>query len=150
MSQKPIKHGIKIFCLCCSYTGYIFGWEVYLGKEYTTDGDACSIVMRLLDDAGMHTTGEGRCLVTDNWYSTFKLMRLIWLTFKMLLIGTFTPTKKRSRTADDYPFPKLSNGAMKKIPQGWTRIAFQNSMTEKDVHRDAAKRKPLYTVQATI
>ena len=108
------------------------------------------IIMRLLDDAGMHTTGEGRCLVTDNWYSTFKLMRLIWLTFKMLLIGTFTPTKKRSRTADDYPFPKLSNGAMKKIPQGWTRIAFQNAMTEKDVHRDAAKRKPLYTVQATI
>ena len=33
MPQKPIKHGIKVCCLCCAYTSYLLGFEVYVGKE---------------------------------------------------------------------------------------------------------------------
>jgi hypothetical protein len=31
--MKPIIHGIKIWCLCCSVTKYILNWEVYVGAE---------------------------------------------------------------------------------------------------------------------
>jgi hypothetical protein len=30
---KPITHGIKVWCLCCSRIKYILNWEVYVGAE---------------------------------------------------------------------------------------------------------------------
>jgi len=40
----------------------------------------------------------------------------------MLMVGTVKMTKKKSRTAADFPFEKLSNGAMKKNKRGWNRF----------------------------
>ena len=65
----------------------------------------------------------------------------MFVTFGMLLVGTYTLTKKKSRTATDFPFAKLSNGAVKKVARGWRRVAFQK------VYR---KSRHIYTVQATI
>ena len=31
MPKKPIKHGIKVYALCCSSTGYLYAFEVYTG-----------------------------------------------------------------------------------------------------------------------
>jgi hypothetical protein len=28
MSAKPIKHGIKVYALCCAYTGYLYMLEI--------------------------------------------------------------------------------------------------------------------------
>ena len=33
MPAKPIKHGIKNFCLCCAYTGVMLAFKIYLGKS---------------------------------------------------------------------------------------------------------------------
>jgi len=33
MPAKPIKHGIKIWCMCCAYTGLLVVFEVYTGAE---------------------------------------------------------------------------------------------------------------------
>jgi hypothetical protein len=38
MPAKPIKHGIKVYALCCAYTGYLYMFEVYTGKGGTADG----------------------------------------------------------------------------------------------------------------
>jgi hypothetical protein len=40
MMLKPIKHGLKIFALCCSKSGYLFAFEVYTGKDNTSEGSA--------------------------------------------------------------------------------------------------------------
>ena len=32
MPAKPIKHGIKVYALCCSSTGYLYLFEIYTGK----------------------------------------------------------------------------------------------------------------------
>jgi hypothetical protein len=45
---KPIKHGLKIFALCCSNGNYLFAFEVYTGKDNTADGSAYETVMRML------------------------------------------------------------------------------------------------------
>jgi hypothetical protein len=62
----------------------------------------------------------------------------------MLLVGTYALTKKKSRTADDFPFAKLSNGALQKVKCGWKRIARWKIVLKPD------GRLPLYTVQATV
>jgi len=33
MPRKPIKHGIKVFTICCSVTAVLLGFEIYAGKE---------------------------------------------------------------------------------------------------------------------
>ncbi len=40
MPAKPmIKHGIKVFCVCCAISGIMLAYEVYCGdKDKKTDG----------------------------------------------------------------------------------------------------------------
>jgi len=35
MPAKPIKHGIKVFCLCCAYSGVMLAYKIYLGETKT-------------------------------------------------------------------------------------------------------------------
>lgn len=107
MPAKPIKHGIKVYALCCAYTGYLYMFEIYTGKGSTPDGSPTGVVSRLLHGAGATGT-SGRILYTDNFYTSLKVMNHIFTSFGMLLVGTYALTKKKSRSADDFPFAKLS------------------------------------------
>jgi hypothetical protein len=87
MKLKPIKHGIKVFSLCCSYEGYFYASKVYLGKEYTRDGSATNVCSRFIHQAKLAGRGKGHTLVTDNWYCTsMDLMMKVYQDFKMSLI----------------------------------------------------------------
>jgi len=44
MPRKPIKHGIKVFAMCCTVTGYLYAFVVYTGKDNTIDGSALGVV----------------------------------------------------------------------------------------------------------
>ncbi len=33
MPKKPIKHGVKVFALCCTFSAVLLGFEVYTGAE---------------------------------------------------------------------------------------------------------------------
>ena len=127
MLKKPIKHGIKIFALCCAYTGFCYGWQVYTGKSDAEPEDASvvALVIRLIRDVCFLGGVSGRILFTDNFYSSIKLACKLWTDFRMLFIGTFTLTTKGSRTKDDFPFDLLSKAAQKKIDKGWYRRAIQ-------------------------
>ena len=91
----------------------------------------------------MANAGEGRTLVTDNWYTSQKLMMKLFKEFKMTMVETVNATSKKSRTANDFPFAKISPAAQKKIHCGWFRTAYQN------VHFGKEK-KPAFTMQAII
>ena len=144
MPAKPIKHGIKVYALCCAYTGYLYRFEIYTGKHGTLDGSPKGVISRLLYGAG--ATGTlGRILYTDNFYTSLRVMKYIYLSFGMLLVGTYALTKNKSRTADDFPFAKLSNGALKKVKRGWKRMARRKIINENQ--RSGCR---LYTVQATV
>lgn len=60
----------------------------------------------------------------------------------MLLVGTVSLTAKKSRTGADYPFHKFKNTVMRRLYQGWDRLAYQEIKTDKN--------KALYTVPATV
>jgi hypothetical protein len=142
LPAKPIKHGIKVDTLCCSYTGYLYRLEIYTGKGGTADGSPMGVISRLLYGAGATGT-TGRILYTDNFYTSLCVMKYIYVPFAMLLVGTYAQTKKKSLTADDFPFAKLSKGALKKVNRGWKQMAHQKIF-------NLNQATPLYTVQATV
>jgi hypothetical protein len=95
--------------------GYLYVFEVYTGKGGRADGSPKGVISRLLHEVGP-TGSSGRILYTDNFYVTGG-DEVQYLSFSMLLVGTYALTKK-SRTADDFPFAKLSNGALKRMKRG--------------------------------
>lgn len=47
--MKPIKHNIKGFCVCYAMSSIILGFQIYLGKEYSTgDSTAIGVVNQLI------------------------------------------------------------------------------------------------------
>ena len=52
-------------------------------------------------------------------------MATLWMVYKMYLVGTMKLSKKKSRTADDYPYAKLTPGALSLVARGWMRTAVQ-------------------------
>jgi len=46
MPKKPIKHGVKVFAVCCAYSTVLLGFEVYTGAENNvTDNSALAVVL---------------------------------------------------------------------------------------------------------
>ncbi|CAJ1954086.1 unnamed protein product [Cylindrotheca closterium] len=159
MPKKPIKHGIKVYALCCAYTGYLYSFEIYTGKEGTESGTPREVIGRLLRMAGILPSPAGAAkmtgtvLYTDNWYTSLDVMQFVYEQFGMLLVGTISLTAKKSRTADDYPFHKYKNTLLRRIPRGWTRLAYQTVRKTAKTAATTAKAaagKVLYLVQATL
>ena len=122
MPAKPIKHGIKVFALCCSYTGYLYSYVVYTGKN-NTEGlhTAVDVVKFLLQLASC--TAAGRILYTDNYYTSAEVMKFVFLSYGMpMMVGTCTYklSKKKSCTANDFPFAKISNSTLGMVKRGWS------------------------------
>jgi Transposase IS4 len=59
MPKKPIRHGLKVFALNCAYTGYLYCFEVYTGKE-NLDGSPKAVIERLMLAAGYTFTVQGQ------------------------------------------------------------------------------------------
>ena len=70
MPCKPIKHGIKVFAVCCAYTAVLLGFKVYVGTEQVeTVNTVIAVVQRMIED-GKLDAARGRTLYyTDNWYT---------------------------------------------------------------------------------
>ena len=74
MPAKPIKHGIKVYALCCAFSTILFAYQVYMGKEDDTNNSAVTIYHWICREPGI--TGErGHILYTDNWYTVIKLCK---------------------------------------------------------------------------
>ena len=123
MPAKPIKKGIKVWCACCSDSGYLHSFEIYTGAEEGVDGSVVGIVDRLFEGSNFESTHHGRVLYTDNYYTSLTLMKYIWIKYKMFLVGTVRLSKKKSRVVTDFPFHKLQNGALSRLKRGWFRRA---------------------------
>jgi len=52
-------------------------------------------------------------------------MKHVFAVYGFLLVGTYVLSSKLSRTAQDFPFHKLSNAALHLVDRGWVRRATQ-------------------------
>jgi hypothetical protein len=82
MPAKPIKHGIKVFCVHCAILGIMLAYEVYCGnKDKKTDGTAADVCDRLVKEVEL--TGPcGQTLYTDNYYTSMKLVKHLFEKYR--------------------------------------------------------------------
>eukprot|EP00041_Stephanoeca_diplocostata_P027114 m.741690 g.741690 ORF g.741690 m.741690 type:complete len:960 (+) comp23116_c4_seq1:51-2930(+) len=124
MPAKPIKHGIKVFALCCSATAYAYSFSVYTGKDGCQDAGVIHEMDKLTTGCDFENQGSSyRTMFTDNWYTSLALASWLFSRFSMYLVGTIRLTKKLSRTAVDFPFHKFSASASKNLVRGFMRRA---------------------------
>ena len=69
MPMKPVKRGIKVYCLCEATTGFLVKFDIYVGKTNSAGNSTENIVYNLLDSF------QGRNFYTfmDNWFSSINL-----------------------------------------------------------------------------
>ena len=102
MPAKPIKQGIKVFCLCCAVTAVMLAFEVYCGKDNNkTENTTVDNCERLIHEAGLvrNVTGgviRGRTIYSDNYYTSVKLAKHLYENYQWTLVGTIVPTEKTS------------------------------------------------------
>jgi hypothetical protein len=117
MPVKPIKHGIKVFCVCCAISGIMLAYKVYCrNKDKKTDGTAVNVCDRLVKQAELM---GGDSLYTDNYYTSMKLAKHLFEKYRWTMVGTIVPTDKKTHEDHDIPFLKLSNGARNGLERGW-------------------------------
>ena len=119
MPLKPIKHGIKVFCLWCSYSAML-SFVIYVGKDYVEEKSTKEVVDKLILLSNLQTA-NGRILYTGNYYTSIGLAKHLFACYGWLFVGTIVTTDKKDRSDDDPPFLKLSNGALDSIERGWYR-----------------------------
>ena len=101
MRNKPIKWGFKVWCRCCSETGYLYDFNFYTGKKINTEvGLGESVVKDLV--LGL----EGTCcrVYFDNFFTTIDLIADL-LDKKILACGTIRSNRRKLPT--DLPTDKL-------------------------------------------
>eukprot|EP00041_Stephanoeca_diplocostata_P002546 m.226 g.226 ORF g.226 m.226 type:complete len:310 (-) comp134_c0_seq1:7-936(-) len=124
MPAKPIKHGIKVFALCCSATAFAYSFSIYTGKDGSHDGGVIHEMEKLTKGCDLEADGARfRTMFTDNWYTSLTLASWLFSRFGMYLIGTMRLTAKLSRTAFDFPFHKFSPSTSKNLKHGFMRRA---------------------------
>lgn len=100
----------------------ILAFKVYVGKEDNTDGSTVAVCDQLIVGAEL-TKAWGQVLYTDNYYTSVKLAKHLFIKYGWTICGTITPTNKKSREDDDIPFLELSNRARLSVERGWMREA---------------------------
>lgn len=119
MPNKPIKHGVKVFSLCCGETGYFHGAWVYCGKDFDNALPVEIIDKLLMQDPEFFANSASCTLYSDNYYACNELMEMLFTKYNMFSVGAVSLTKKNSRASDDFAFHKLSGPVKKKVEKDW-------------------------------
>jgi hypothetical protein len=117
MPLKPIKHGIKVFVLCCGATGYVYNFHVYQGRGTLAPADAITSVLLTAE-----LCFTGRILFTDNYYTSVSLAVTLLAAYGVYLVGTFSP-RKGAPNPDVFPYSKLTSADGHHVARGWLRRA---------------------------
>jgi hypothetical protein len=114
IKSKPVKWGVKIFCVCCSVTGYLVNAEFFLGKmednaEKIDDSKTYTMIMRLLQPF----RGRNHIVHCDNWFTSVKLFQALksWGIF-----GCGTIRTNGKQLCNEVKMKKAEECELKKTP----------------------------------
>ncbi len=80
---KPIKRGYKVWCLCDPITGYLFNYQIYLGKEETSEKET-PLGERVVFDLISGHNFKGKHLYFDNFFTSLRLLEKLNTEHKSL------------------------------------------------------------------
>ena len=75
IKSKPVRWGLKIFCICCSLTGYLWNACIYVGRnddevQVKDIGATHSMVRNLLQPL----SSKNHIVHMDNWFTSVPLV----------------------------------------------------------------------------
>ena len=116
---KPVRFGIKIFCLCCSATSYLFNAIFYIGKSDILPAKESSITKETVIQLMQPLAGKHHQVCMDDYYTCLPLFKEL-ASMQILATGTVRTNRKG---LDPYVTMKKSEEkALKKNP-GSTRFS---------------------------
>ena len=141
LPKAGCREGCKCFA-CCEANGYLYRVVLYMGAQHRsrrsrfrqldTDSDGFKIELVVNELIPQEFFGSGRCMYTDNWYTSYDLFLKLW-NVGIFCTGVFcSKNKKVAKLVNDgYPFVPIKSAAiLKTLPEGWLRIA------ERDIGRN--------------
>jgi len=117
MLRKPIKRGIKVFCLADAVSNYLFSWDVYTAPlGWTVHNLVCGTLLPADFDNNDHV------LVVDNYFVGVKLF--VDLAKRAIYaVGTSKLVRPANVTDGSWPFQTYAKTLMERVDRGWRRIA---------------------------
>ena len=125
MPKKPIKRGIKVFCLVLA-TGYVYNWHVYRGKDDPLRGENYMyhlIFDQLLDEDLWNFANV--TMFCDAAFTSIALFRDLWDKRgigAVVPINANKPEKGGSR--DSWPHEKFKHGDANYLKRGWDKTSY--------------------------
>ena len=96
----------------------MLGFEVYLGNyAETTDNSALHVVDMLINKADL-IHFKGIILYCDNWYTTIRLAKYLYETYRWLFVGTVVANEPKNRNENSVPFKKAVIWCFEESKQG--------------------------------
>ena len=86
---KPIKRGYKVWCLCDPITAYLFNYQIYLGKEETSEKEI-PLTERVVFDLISGHNFQRKLLYFDNFFTSLRLLENLKLQ-NIKVCGTIRP-----------------------------------------------------------
>jgi hypothetical protein len=121
IKSKPVRWGLKVFCVCCSLTGYLWNAVIYVGKNEEEDSKqkelsaTHAIVRNLLQPL----SSKNHTVHMDNWFTSIPLFNDL---AKMEIWSCGTIRVNRKGLCPMVTMTKKDEKALKKSP-GTTRWA---------------------------
>ena len=116
---KPVRFGIKIFCLCCSATSYLFNAMFYIGKSDIPTPKEASITQDTVVQLMQPLAGKHHRVYMDNYYTGLPLFKEL-NSMQILATGTVRTNRKG---LDPYVTVKKTEETILKKNPGSTRFS---------------------------
>ena len=85
MLWKPIRHGIKVFVICCSLTGVLLWFEIYFVKKTAASAVALAIVKNLIIETGLMSIWGCICCTNKlSWQNEYYVQYTMWKDWKQV------------------------------------------------------------------
>jgi hypothetical protein len=117
MPQKPQKWRIKIWCMACSVTKFVWNFAVYCGKTDETEKvpriarREPRLAHKVVLDLAAEVQGKGHVISMDNFFTSVGLFEEL-ASMQIYAIGTMCTNKI------GLPSVLKNTGAFKNVPQG--------------------------------
>ena len=114
--NKPTRFGIKVWCLCCAVTGYMYASAVYIGNNETKSGNpfGYDVVIKLCS----FISQQGYHVYFDNFFTSLPLISAL-LAMGIVACGTFLDNRRGflPEFKDKSWFKAAARGSMR-----WLRV----------------------------
>ena len=126
IKNKPVRWGLKLFCVCCSATGYLWNAAWYLGKMDESEAKQAetSATHRAVIQILSPLAHKNHILHMDNFYTSIPLLNQL---LQMGIMGCGTIRANRKGLCPEVCMKKSEESQLKKNP-GTIRYASCGSL----------------------